>query len=148
MFQSMQAELHEYINLHGCCMNVQRLLWPRCWCLIILWYSISAAEGTQDKLDSCLFQLKPLFIRWTWMNFFYSFLCWFVQSEELNGAKDLLFSVCPVYFIRMKRGAVACSVATRMAAETLVSCWSPWKRRMSGTAKWVNASIKTSKTFW
>lgn len=42
-----------------------------------------------------------------------------------------IVSYCP----RLKRGAAVCSVATRTVRGTLVSCWSPWRRRTSGTAR-------------
>lgn len=51
-----------------------------------------------------------------------------------KSVKGLLLSVDPLYFIRLKRGAAVCSVGTRMVRGTLVSWWSPWRRRMSGIA--------------
>lgn len=54
----------------------------------------------------------------------------------------VIFYVYDACFIRTKQGAAVCSVAIRMVTWIPVSCWSPWKRRMSGIALTLYATWK------
>lgn len=100
-----------------------------------------ASRGQQKKIWFQLLKAHECILHYN----YFPLLVTLVQITKM-WLFCLIFPAYLIYFTRPKQGAAVCLVATRMVKVILVSCWNPWRRRMSGTAPTSCATLTSCHT--